>query len=190
VPARARDGHDQEEGPLVITMTIPNRRHKKPDRSWLARWFTFTGGDHRTGTLAHDLIASIAKENERAFTERAESDAAAHRLAEDTMPHRFGQFLAPVEQRIDELERFGGVRVTVDTSFTPESWDCSWCMTAGQITTVRVYGDTAEDTEVYRPLGVAESCHECALGEHGPVRQARIEQDPTSRNDIRVEVSE
>jgi hypothetical protein len=173
----------------VITVTIPNRRrYKKPDRSWLARWFTFTGGTHRTGTLAHDLISSIAKENERAFTKRAESDAAAHRLAEDTMPLRFGALLRPIEARIWELDQFGGVRVTVDPHFMPG--DCQWCLIPGQLTTVRVHGDPAEDDELLRPLGVAESCHECALGEHGPVRQARIEQDPNSRNDIRIEVSE
>jgi hypothetical protein len=157
----------------------------------VSRWFI--GGNHRTGELAHHTIDRIAEENARDFTERAESDAARHRLAEDTVPLRFGQFLAPVEQRIAELQRFGGVRVTVDPNFTPDEggeWDCPWCMTDGQITTVRVYGDPAENTEVYQPLEVAETCHECALGEHGPVRQARIEQDPTSRNDIRVEISE
>jgi hypothetical protein len=172
----------------MIALKVSTRRHKAR-QSWVSRWFT-TGGNHRTGELAHHTIDRIAKEHERAFIRHAETEARRHAEAEDTLPHRFGQFLAPVEQRFAELVQFGGVYVTVDPNFTPESWDCQWCLIAGQITTVRVHGDAAEDDEMLRPLDVAESCHECALGEHGPVRKALIEQDPNSRNDIRVEISE
>jgi hypothetical protein len=47
----------------------------KDSRSWLSRWFTFTGGTHRTGELAHHVLDRIADENARAFAERAKAEA-------------------------------------------------------------------------------------------------------------------
>jgi hypothetical protein len=165
-PPRAdtRDGlYDQEERTLVTKKTIARQRGAhRPEHKGLLR-FTDWYREH-TG---HPFLPRLHRE--------ANADTT-------VLP----SFIAPLETRIAELEALG-VHVTVDPHFTPE--ECDWCMIERRLATVRVYGDPmANDLE--NPLTVTESCHQCALSIHGPVRQARIEQNPHSRNEIRVELCE
>lgn len=96
------------------------------------------------------------------------------------------QLLATVDQRIVELQRFGGIHITVDPHFIVG--ECDWCA-RGEITTVRVTGQPHGD-DVHNPLEQVEVCHYCATSRYGPINQARVEQDPNSDLDIEVEICE
>lgn len=77
-----------------------------------------------------------------------------------------------------------GISVTRDPDFV--SQDCKWCDTEPpRQTCVRVHGQPKGD-DLHNPLELEETCTVCAPT---AIRQARIEQDPESDHDIRVEVA-
>jgi hypothetical protein len=135
-------------------------------------------GKHRPETIAERLI----REQDDARRATAAEDVA--KASTDLLPAI--RLLAPIDQRIKELNRFGGIHITVDPNFVVN--ECDWCA-RGEITSVRVTGQPHGD-DIHNPLVQVETCHYCATSDYGPINQARVEQNPESKYDIKVEICE
>lgn len=135
-------------------------------------------GAHRQRNAPLDFSEIVRRER------KAKADAEMANATATTMRLDAVRLLPPVEQRLAELRRFAGVRVTVTPDF-PDGL-CTWCA-RGELATVRVIGQPLGD-DLENPLKRAVVCHFCATSNRGPIHQARVEQDPTSRTPIEVEM--
>lgn len=86
---------------------------------------------------------------------------------------------------LDWLTATSGIAVDLVSELPAER--CQWCLLPGQLIAVRIHGEPADD-DTFNPLRTAETCTRrmCVAT---AVRQALIEQNPNSRNKIRVEVA-